>query len=1330
MSSGRGTNGSWRQAACLIVALSAMAVSPAAAQTAAYDQTYSVSNVAAGEAVARLSALLPPGAAARVDQTTGAIVVTGAAPAQDLAAQVLAAIDSAAPAAQPSSEPVMKVHAFSEGLADAAVAQLRGEFPPATGVRFTTAPGRGQIIVSGPESMQHAVAQRINALRAAPEQLAAAEATAEVSQAPPVAEPVTRRRLEVSGAVWDSLAPQLESFWGAPKSQRNAGDELIVDYRPPLGAPLRVIFNQRSGEVTLEGGEKQTAGWSRVIEAMVGDDRLETTSRVIGLRDADRASVRRVLDIYGAGAQAFAFATQSMGRFAASNLLSNLFRQVDQEPAEEGDEFFDDQPLDQGGNLPPQVPLGIMGDVRIEFMEDLGVIIIEGPDEDVARVQQIIADIERLSEETAPITVVHQLQHVNSAAVASLVRTVYAEVLEPRQGSVSITELNKPNALLLIGRDASVQSVVNLVEKLDVEAPPETEFEVFQLKHAVSDVVVETINAFYDFQGQDDADEDASAGLRPIVFATSDFRTNSVIVRASPRDLKEVARLISQIDVVSSGAVNQLRVFQLKNSRVEDVAETLQAAITQASRAGGTQNTQVVPGLQNQQQGGGGFGQQGQQGQGNLSQQATTQKSITVEFSTVDANGQKILRSGLLSDVRISADQRGNSLLVTAPAETMELIGALIEQLDQVPVAQMQIKVFAIKYSDAASMQTMLSELFNTEAQNQGGGGFGGGGQNADSSVVPLTVSIDQRTNSLIASGSADDLLVVEALVARLDDPGVEERKTGIYQLKHTGAADVAATLQEWLQAEREVQLEAQDSTNPFQQIEREVIVSAEPVSNVLVISATERYYDQVMELIEEIDEKPKMVSIQVLLAEVQLTNNDEFGIELGLQDSVLFDRSIVGDLLTISQTSQTAGNDQITTQNIVSSSATPGFLFNGDPLNLGSTAGLGNGLNSTSTPNASRVGTQGLTNFALGRASDLGYGGFVFSASSNAVSVLMRALQACRKTQILARPTVTVVENQQAFVQSGFRFPRVTGSTVTQTGVVQATINQELENVGVLLLVTPYITENNEVSLIIDAERSDFSTTQPAIQVGVGNAGAITSPVIDVNKVSTVVNADDGQTIVLGGLIGKSRIEESRRVPGLSRIPILGHLFRYDSDTKRRSELIIIMTPRILHDDDEIERLKAVESSRMSWCLADAVDIHGDVGLSARNQVWDGEGEIVVNASELDGYEIIESNETPLPADAEAPAGVYPGVAPDAFDDAPTPGPIYDPSRTPAPRVIDPAQGTLHMPAQPTPNGAAPRQAVPTAAQPNAGQVPVRTYQPAIGAVSPAAGTLPRTRG
>lgn len=1095
------------------------------------------------------------------------------------------------------------------------------------------------------------------------------------SEAPPSPtddpDATARVTTRLSQRTFQDIQPRMEELWSKSFQVR----------QEPAGAMRRYVLTSMSGtklvveadpgknDIVVTGPARQANAWIKIIEAMDRPRQAAgSLTRVVSFDAGDRESLQRALAVFQTGrVQPTKVMTGPGARALGTELAANLFQSRNQGP----DRGIDLAQADAAAQ-PPQLPDdagvagGIVGDVEIQFLEGQDLLIIRGRDQDVARVQQIIADIEELSEVTKPEIMIYELKHVDSTSMATLIRDVYTTMLEPRQGTVSITELVKPNALLLIGRQANLQTVVDLIEKLDQPADPEAQFEVFPLRHNAAADVQTTIDDFFN--------DPERLQLGTKVLVTSDFRSNSVIVRASPRDLAEVGTLIAKIDTATTPAVSQMRVFYLRNSRVEELAEILQAAIV-GDAAAGTGARGAIPGLEaGQFQGGGGFGQQQQQGgqqQGQRGQRGGQRagqtgaqvKSSAVEFTVIGPEGEpETLRSGILSDVQISADPRANALIVRAPEESMTLIAALIEQLDRPPSARMLIKVFTIVNGDALNLSTMLQELFGAQAgagaQQQPFDGLGGGGD-AASALVPLQVSVDERTNSIVVAGSADDLLTVEAILATLDADSLENRVNRVFKLNNVSAEFAAESLNLWLQSERTLQQQFEGvSVSPFQQLQREVVVVAEIDTNSLIVSATPRYFEEVERIIEELDADPPQVAVQVLIAEVVLNNTDELGVELGLQSSVLFERSLIGDLVTLTETITPANQQQVTSQTIVGATNTPGFSFNNFPL--------GNSGSDRALERSSVVGAQGLSHFSLLRQSPrTGFGGFVFSAGSENVNILLRALQACRRTEILSRPHVMTLHNQTAFIQRGQRVPRVTGTTTTTAGQVIAQVSDP-EPIGVLLQVRPRIDDQGFVVMNVQAERSDLLPIEQGIEIATGLTGdPIRSPITEVSQVSTIVRAASGQTVVLGGLLGLDRLSETRRVPYLSNIPILGNLFRYDFEDIERTELLIILTPYVIRGDQDIEYIKQLEASRMSWCLSDVVKIYGDAGLRTRYDEWSDNGMEVVHP-DLEGMQYEEISPHGPSMTLPAPSGdqVLPPSSPSPSDVGP--GQWVPPSDTP----------------------------------------------------------------
>lgn len=1151
------------------------------------------------------------------DGSGNRLLVQGSPQAQALVAQTLAVLDkneaSMPQAVATSAAPVVRPYPVASDRLEALAAELREQFG-SVGVRIAADARTSQLVVVAPEAVQKRIAERLPT------------ATPMTSQSSP---PTSVGNGPVN-LDWSGLESRLRAVYGNRLSPTTDNDgrrrmRLTTDG----GEPLEFSFDTTTRRLDLSGPAEKVEAGRRLVAALDGASGKSPQRLVPYRRDGEEA-LRKALVVSnrlatGDGAASVVPpAPAAAPQPAGVPLVAKLFQpKPGEQPAAPAPVVAPPAGVAPGAEA---LGTGLVGPVQIEFLDGLDVLVISGNDRDVERVMRLIEDIERLSVDTQPTIEVYNLENVASETLAAVITQIYDSVLSSRQGKVSITALVKPNALLLVGRAESVAAVKELIAKLDQPTDPAGQFAVFMLKYASASSIQTTLTTFF-------ADRGALGGK---VQVTVDSRTNAVIVRGGPRDLAEAAELIRRIDVGQTASENELRVFPLRNSPAEEMAPIIQDAIN--SQGSGVSTAA----------GGAAAAVAAVAGAAAPTSSSSSSRSSALRFTTIDSQGHRQLKSGILSDVRVTADARANALIVSAPPEAMELIAALIRQLDDVPAAEAQIKVFTIVNGDAASLVEMLQTLFGQRAGTGQTGGLFGAGQQQQSGqnpIVQLRFSTDQRTNSIIVSGSMDDLNVVEAILLRLDESDVRQRQSIVYRLKNAPALDVANAINQFLRSEREVQQINPGLLSPFEQIEREVVVVPEPVSNSLIVSATPRYFEEIRKLVVDIDARPPMVLIQVLIAEVALDNVDEFGVELGLQDSILFDRSLLGDLVTITNSTTTTqpGGGQLTTQNqnIVAATNTPGFAFNNAPLgNSGATNALSN---------ASKVATQGLTNFAVGRTNaELGYGGLVLSASSESVSMLLRALQENRRLDVLSRPQVMTLDNQAAFVQVGSRVPRVTGVTVATTGQTNNVVDV---NVGLILGVTPRISPDGLVVMEIDAEKSALGSEADGVPISVSATGQVVrQPVINTTTAQTTVSAMSGQTVVLGGLITKSKAQIHRRVPLLSSIPILGNMFRYDNVTAERTELLIIMTPHVVRTEADVQRTRQIESARMSWCLGDVKQLHGNAGLQNRFDDW-------------------ADNETMV----IYPDGVAPETLPEPVDQMPIPAPTMEPPPPPNPIPPEP---------------------------------------------------------
>ena len=1215
---------------------------------------------------------------------------------------------------------VVKLYSCPQGQAAATAEALRNDYGVIPGVRVASDEQTGKVIVQAPPEVQSRVSQRMAA--AFPDLQPAAEK--------PLAGPAEVRQIalkkvqgdQLEAALWSTLGNRLTAL-----PQRDAAH----GYRLALtnGSMVAIWIDSTAKQVKVEGAAAAVDAAARLINALDSQDSANRSVRLMPVQPAQLASVQRAVSlIRTANGPTLPLAALVMQPRPDVNppTVPDVLPRVD---LPRGGRAADANPATAVPPLPGARPEAaaapgagsgakapdfsglsrIVNPVQVEVIEGLDVLVLRGSAQDVEQLMQVVHLVESISRDTEPAIEILPMKHLDCQAMAALVKALYDEVYLARQGSVSITPLVVPNVILLVGRPENVKTAKDLASRLDQPAVPGTQFQVFHLQYATPATAQATIQNFFSDR----------VGLSPVVRITTDARTSSLIVQASPRDMSEVAELVRQIDVikVNNGPVNEVRIIRLEHTLATDIAGIMQAAISGGTGGVGAQQPTQGQAGQPFGQGGQPFGQGGQPGQNPAAAPGTTQRAAMLRFLTVDAKGRKLLSSGILSEVRITPDVKANALIISSPAENLELLEGLVQQLDNLPAAEAQIKVFTIVNGDAQNLSDMLKALFtgqpSTGGQQGGAGGFFpmlqmATASGSQTSLVPLRFGVDTRTNSVVASGTMGDLNIVEAILTKLDDGEVRHRKSVVIRLKNSPATNVATAINTFLTTEKtNLQQAGAGVTSAFEQLEREVVVVPETVTNSLVLSATPRFFEEVRGIIEQLDARPPMVMIQVMIASIELGSTNEFGIELGLQDSVLFDRSILNNLQTTTNT--TASGASTTT--VVSGNGAPGFNFNtGDPLgNLGN---LPAGSGVVTNTNPSSVGGQGISNFAVGRTnSTLGYSGLVLSAASENITALLRALAENHRVDILQRPQIMALDNQPASIQVGQRVPRIT--TVSTNALTGNSNSVTMDSVGLLLGVTPRISPDGLVVMLIDAEKSELESDATGIPIYTSPSGqVIRSPIVDATTASTTVAAMSDQTIVIGGLITKSKSKTHRGVPVIDDIPVLNDFFRYDSTVEEKTELLIILTPHIVRNQADADALKRTEAAKMSWCLCDVTAMYGEAGLRKRTDEWSDKevpviypdsGPLPVSGQPAGPEMIPTPNSQPAGAGAKpaAPTPASPVQAPvaPAADGSVTPPPV-------APLPGDPSAAMQRLPATQPPPYWGPAQA------PAAGVQPV-AYQP-----------------
>ncbi|MEW6714121.1 MAG: secretin N-terminal domain-containing protein [Nitrospirota bacterium] len=291
-------------------------------------------------------------------------------------------------------------------------------------------------------------------------------------------------------------------------------------------------------------------------------------------------------------------------------------------------------------------------------------------------------------------------------------------------------------------------------------------------------------------------------------------------------------------------------------------------------------------------------------------------------------------------------------------------------------------------------------------------------------------------------------------------------------------------------------------------------------ITNSLIILATPDDYAAIEDAIKKIDIAPRQVMIEALVAEIKLTDNMTFGLAWSLKTDV----NITG--------------------------MKP---FNKD-INLDGTLGF----------NSSKLSGLDVTSLA----------GFAFAGvdPAGAVRLLLESLASDSKVNVLAAPHILVSDNREAKIQIGDQVPVATSETnVTGTTQIQRTI--QYKDTGIILKVKPQVNESGLVALDITQEVSNFSIEKifDSDQVVISKREAATSLV-----------AQDGQTIVIGGLISEATSKTGEGIPFLSKIPVLGYLFGSTKNTHAKTELIILLTPHVIRNQVEAANVSGEYLQRM----------------------------------------------------------------------------------------------------------------------------------------------------
>jgi len=485
-----------------------------------------------------------------------------------------------------------------------------------------------------------------------------------------------------------------------------------------------------------------------------------------------------------------------------------------------------------------------------------------------------------------------------------------------------------------------------------------------------------------------------------------------------------------------------------------------------------------------------------------------------------------ILRPLVPQQGHLAAYAATNTLIVTDRAANIERLTEIIKGIDR-PDNE-EVEVVRLQHASASEVIRILQSLQSRAAQAGGTGG--------------VRFAADERTNSILLSGDSNTRIRMRSLIKNLDTPVESGGNTRVVYLRFANAADLLPILTGVSAGQAQIGTgssnedggagaAAQPAAPPTPTVNAQgapipqtptaaiirspnqqdtsrpnVDIQADADTNALIITAPPDEMRSILAVIEQLDIRRAQVLVEAIIAELSENNTNALGVNFAV------DGSEAGRPLAYS-------NLGGATQALIGTAASQG-------------ANLANGLS-----------------LALGQVGDGVNFGFLISA-----------IASDSDNNILSTPTLVTMDNQEAEIVVGQNVPFVTGTQLS-SGNDNPFQTIERQDIGISLKVKPQINEGDNIKMEIEQEVSDVSATATT------GASDITT---NKRSIKTTVMVEDGQTLVLGGLIDDQINNTNEKIPLLGDIPLLGSLFRYKTASKLKRNLMVFLHPTILRNPED----------------------------------------------------------------------------------------------------------------------------------------------------------------
>ncbi len=461
-----------------------------------------------------------------------------------------------------------------------------------------------------------------------------------------------------------------------------------------------------------------------------------------------------------------------------------------------------------------------------------------------------------------------------------------------------------------------------------------------------------------------------------------------------------------------------------------------------------------------------------------------------------------------------------NTIVMTDSAANIKRLTKILTELDHSWDGE-QMEIVPLKFAQAEETAELVQQILESRSAKQVRNAKAGTvvGKRAGGQVIPY-----ERTNKLMILGGQPFISEARSLIGRIDEKADANRSgVYVYYLEHAEAEGLSETLNRIISGtKKSAAVKPEDKDKP---VFGDVIVTADKPTNALIVNATSKDYDNVQGLIRQLDIKRKQVFVEALILELSMDALLELGVSWQGAVETGSDSIIIGSTNTqeggFKSLGETDGTPNVLTQAV--NGIMLGGLFN--PI--------------TTTINGKTV-------------------------TIPALSALINLSETDKDINVLSAPRLLTSDNEEAEIVVGKNVPIITSKSKDNDGNPINSV--ERQDAALTLRFTPQITEGDLVRLKIYQEISDVTES-------VGDVNDV-GPTFTKRLLRNSIVAQDGKTVVLGGLFQTDITNSVTKVPLLGDIPFLGRLFKRTKDVENKTSLLIFITPRVIRNSADLDRV------------------------------------------------------------------------------------------------------------------------------------------------------------